>query len=677
MNETELALLWADWSAGRLDADGLRRLDALLAADDAACRLVLTETALEQGLRRAEVAAQTRTARWRPVLVAAAAALLVLALGLIALLPEQVDLRLQGAALSEGNLRPGAVVHTGDAGGELLIGAESVVEMASQTRLRLERIDAETVLHLLAGSATCAVQPGSRPFQITTSVGAVRVTGTRFNVGYGGDEMRHMLVRVLAGTVLVTGAWGERSLNAGEAGRFPPDDSAAEEHRLTVEMQEARLSEVVAFLQDRGMQVILDPQVVGNGRQPTITLQGDLRKEQFLRLIAWQAGLEWQQSDGALHLGVPDQSAGLRLYDLTDLEAVAGLITALADIDEAVAQWRGQTAIRAPGTGHEAVDWLLQALRLVRSQEDLTSGQELEFAGTGDMDVVESSVLTVEFEGSSGAEALSMLCSNLDLPSAVHPEAREALQQPVSMQMADVPVGSILRWLGTITGMPWRLWQGAICVGPGIPQVPVVRVYATPSREDAMDLLQLLRRAAADWEHRRHWVCLVDEWLVVSQQRDAHDQVAQLLAQLRDGLGLDADPGLQTAHREPILDTRQGKELLGRARAALQADELDLAEDLALQVVRRGMPEQEYEARRLYRQVRAVIGTGDDQSSAVAVDRLLDQARERLDAGEAQAAAEMAFRAYQLDRSRAEARALYLEAKRAVGNAGPGSDTDF
>jgi ferric-dicitrate binding protein FerR (iron transport regulator) len=71
---------------------------------------------------------------------------------------------------------------------------------------------------LRQGGVTCDVDRAVGGFAVRTAAGTASVTGTRFAVrvtGKEGEQMK-MAVKVFIGSVLLSGAWGEVSLVAGE-----------------------------------------------------------------------------------------------------------------------------------------------------------------------------------------------------------------------------------------------------------------------------------------------------------------------------------------------------------------------------------------------------------------------------------------------------------------------------
>lgn len=122
-----------------------------------------------------------------------------------------------GAGLERGAL----VVASGPAALEL--GGYARVDLAPGTRVRLAGEPRAEALDLVEGRLECSVEGG--PFQVSTPLGEVQVTGTRFLVEYrrtttndgGGDMVRdRMLVKVLVGAVVLLVGGKEYPLAEGQ-----------------------------------------------------------------------------------------------------------------------------------------------------------------------------------------------------------------------------------------------------------------------------------------------------------------------------------------------------------------------------------------------------------------------------------------------------------------------------
>lgn len=121
-----------------------------------------------------------------------------------------------------GAVRRGATVIAGAGGAQLALGDYCRLELAGQTRLRVEGDPKAERVFLESGSVLCEVDRNVGTFAVRTDVGSVSVTGTKFTVRIldgradGNRTSRQMVVKVLAGAVLLSGAWGNMPLAAGD-----------------------------------------------------------------------------------------------------------------------------------------------------------------------------------------------------------------------------------------------------------------------------------------------------------------------------------------------------------------------------------------------------------------------------------------------------------------------------
>ncbi len=120
-----------------------------------------------------------------------------------------------------GPVQRGAVIATDDSKAALVMGGYCHVDISPQSRLRLEGAKHAEEIFLETGLATCEVNRNVGTFAVRTQVGTVWVTGTKFTVRVkdeGDSKMsgKHMIVKVLVGSVMLTGAWGTMALSAGQ-----------------------------------------------------------------------------------------------------------------------------------------------------------------------------------------------------------------------------------------------------------------------------------------------------------------------------------------------------------------------------------------------------------------------------------------------------------------------------
>jgi len=109
---------------------------------------------------------------------------------------------------------------------ELRLGGYCRMAISAGSRLTIQGRNAAEAVFLHGGSLACEIDRSSGAFEVHTDAGTVSVTGTEFVVeileSKGDSKMQPgMLVKVLVGTVIVAGAWGEVSLVAGEEKVLP------------------------------------------------------------------------------------------------------------------------------------------------------------------------------------------------------------------------------------------------------------------------------------------------------------------------------------------------------------------------------------------------------------------------------------------------------------------------
>jgi hypothetical protein len=173
-------------------------------------------------LQRTLNAPRRRLRLWVP---AAAAAAVILAIGGLAIFGPwsypSPTANGNYSVVEGGGLRRGAVICTQDAAAEVVLGGYCRVDLGPQTRLRLQGRDRAEEVFLETGSALCEVDRNIGTFVVRTEVGTVSVTGTKFTVrileSEGDPRMctKRMAVKVLVGAVLLSGAWGNVALSAG------------------------------------------------------------------------------------------------------------------------------------------------------------------------------------------------------------------------------------------------------------------------------------------------------------------------------------------------------------------------------------------------------------------------------------------------------------------------------
>jgi len=136
-----------------------------------------------------------------------------------------------------GEVQRGSVILTEGGGAALALGGYCRLELEPQSALRIEGAKRAEQVCLERGGVACDVDSKVGTFVVRADLGTVSVRGTRFVVRIvevkGGEEMvaKKLFVKVAAGLVLVSGAWGERALAAGQERMFEAEQP--QQHQLS------------------------------------------------------------------------------------------------------------------------------------------------------------------------------------------------------------------------------------------------------------------------------------------------------------------------------------------------------------------------------------------------------------------------------------------------------------
>ena len=171
-----------------------------------------------------------RAFRWAMV-GAAAAVVVAVSLGLWAFAGRYPEPQVTGAlaVVGGGPVERGATLKTGDEGGLLVLGGYCRVQCDPHTQVTVEGDRQQEAIYLADGGITCQVEGGKGTFCVRGDTGTIRVTGTEFAVrileeeGAGSMLGKRMWVHVAVGAVLVSGAWGQQTVTAGETAVTPPE----------------------------------------------------------------------------------------------------------------------------------------------------------------------------------------------------------------------------------------------------------------------------------------------------------------------------------------------------------------------------------------------------------------------------------------------------------------------
>jgi hypothetical protein len=182
----------------------------------------------ERVMRAADKATRRRApvsvSRWKiPALIAATVALAVLTgLGIVKY-RNRVE---EPGVVALETIPRGEVMNTGAEAKTVQLGVNGYcrVDLSPKTQVIHKGVERAEELYLTRGMVQCEVDKKVGTFAVQSSVGTVTVTGTKFTVkvpeAKGGTNMsvKKMLVRVITGAVVLSGAFGELSLAADQEG---------------------------------------------------------------------------------------------------------------------------------------------------------------------------------------------------------------------------------------------------------------------------------------------------------------------------------------------------------------------------------------------------------------------------------------------------------------------------
>jgi len=224
---------------GTADADDVRRLDELVLSDPAVRRELVLMSALDSHLTEclapdAELEPEPIKIRhWRSVRVMAIAAMLLIAVGLMLFFGRYPEPEAYGAyrVVGGGPVKRGSVIVAEGGPARVVLGGYCRVSLEAGSSVQIAGGKRAEEVVLRQGGATCRADRGVGTFAVRSDVGSVSVTGTEFAVkmieDQGDNDMfgKRMAVSVITGAVLVSGTWGEMTLQAGQQATTPPPEA--------------------------------------------------------------------------------------------------------------------------------------------------------------------------------------------------------------------------------------------------------------------------------------------------------------------------------------------------------------------------------------------------------------------------------------------------------------------
>lgn len=125
-----------------------------------------------------------------------------------------------------GPLQRGSVLRTQDQTAKLELGGYTTVELKPRTTVRIEGEKGAEAISIESGEVLCGIERNVGTFAARTPMGTVAVLGTQFTVriaeekGGSDNPEKWVVVRIVNGTVELTGEWGTARLTAGEEETF-------------------------------------------------------------------------------------------------------------------------------------------------------------------------------------------------------------------------------------------------------------------------------------------------------------------------------------------------------------------------------------------------------------------------------------------------------------------------
>ena len=142
--------------------------------------------------------------------------------------PAYPEPRASGEFIVEdgGGVRRGATLKTANGKADVHLGGYCALKLDPHSRLQIKGAEHKEEVFLQQGGVSCNVVKAQGTFDVRTEMGTVSVKGTQFIVqivhGEGDAKMtKQMWVKVVTGSVLLIGAWGQQVLAEGDHRKVP------------------------------------------------------------------------------------------------------------------------------------------------------------------------------------------------------------------------------------------------------------------------------------------------------------------------------------------------------------------------------------------------------------------------------------------------------------------------
>ena len=335
------------------------------------------------------------------------------------------------------------------------------------------------------------------------------------------------------------------------------------------------------------------------GGSPDFRLNGDLAAAPLrnqLRILLDGPELTFTMRHERLLVTTPERTEQPayfqpRIYDarplldpdlgVTDADGLQDMITTLIRPEDwvdvggpaSIKEFQGLLVVSADDETHQQLKRLLSGLKshclpMVRPgvkppaivKFDATAGEAAIEAALAKMIDVDLSEVTLE-------SALKSLATRHGLPLVLDrrriEEAGISLEQNVSLQLSGITLRSVLQNLLDPAELTWRIRDGVLQVTTREPryELPIVAYrVADLCGADYDYLIEMVTAAISsdDWVDVGGAGAIkeIDGWLLVAQEHDVHDQIARLLAQLRQALQYETGPAVRNIWPRTAMEDR-------------------------------------------------------------------------------------------------------------------------
>lgn len=557
------------WRAGALSDEDFQRLNELLRQHPDARRATLHDSALKQALGAEHIyKIQTRPKRWPQFAAAATLILCLLAAWLL-------GMREPGPGTEITFSRQNEQVSLGD--------GRSQIQGTADSRIRILQNNEQIAVALLDGSISCTVSANSPPLRVQTPSGTAQATNASFLIRLNNREetmtSHPFLVKVLAGSVLVSGGWGEATVHAEEQQTFPPQEEVIEapdavaqlqkqlQEKTTVHFEKMKLTDVVLFLQKQmNVDLVLDPTVFANSDDlPNVSIKSsDVSLKNLLDMICWQLNIEHSIQDEAVYISsAQEPKPYMRMYALHNLPQgmddgqTAQLIHKILPLDSVddigVDLWNGKLMATVDKEHHQRIESGLALIRTVELNQDILK-PEMIFDGGKWLTPYEgkfNETITLIFEETQLTDAVAFIQAQTGINICVHP-AVTGKTPPITLRTTEMKIKTAFKWITEVCDLEMQDRGGILYLGHKEHMRDTIHAYALPGPKQEYPKLvkTLLNIPLVEFDPDKHWSLQFGKYLYVKTSPDNHEEIRRSLNDFLDAL----DTPEQRAIKQPAQD---------------------------------------------------------------------------------------------------------------------------